>query len=209
MPISDSARSKTGRSRREANADTRPGWGRGLGLLGLVLAAALTLAGCGSAIDTTPVGAPISPVTASSDDGSFTSPSPIDIVPVTPSDSPSLSPSLSPSPSPSKAAVKAPVKAPKVTVPTTHRATHRPSPTPVAQSLCGAPKNPFGYNFCGRGGVIKHPASAVCDYFDCIESFWKGNGQMVERKDYTYSMSGGITGACSHHKGVLRTVYSG
>jgi hypothetical protein len=32
---------------------------------------------------------------------------------------------------------------------------------------------------------------------------------MVECNDATYSMSGGISGACSHHGGEDRPVYSG
>jgi hypothetical protein len=95
--------------------------------------------------------------------------------------------------------------------------THAAAPKPVATttkakpSLCGAPANPFGYNFCGRGGSIHSPASTVCSYFNCIASFkpGAGKGYMVECNDGTYSRSGGISGACSQHTGVWRTVYSG
>jgi hypothetical protein len=86
-----------------------------------------------------------------------------------------------------------------------------PSPTHKAVSLCGAPTNPWGFNFCGRGHSIRPSAlpDAVCSYFDCIPSFYDGNGYMVECRDASYSMSGGIQGACSHHGGVWREVYSG
>jgi hypothetical protein len=75
--------------------------------------------------------------------------------------------------------------------------------------LCGAPANPYGYNFCGRGGLIYNPASDVCVYFDCIPNFDNGTGYMVECHDAMYSMSGGRQGACSYHDGVWRPVYSG
>ncbi len=80
---------------------------------------------------------------------------------------------------------------------------------PPAPSTCGAPKNPYGYNFCHVGHTITSPHSGVCDYFNCIANFWNGRGYMVECVDATYSMSGGISGACSHHGGVRQTVYSG
>ncbi|MBS2966338.1 hypothetical protein KGA66_25050 [Actinocrinis puniceicyclus] len=95
--------------------------------------------------------------------------------------------------------------------------THAPAPAPApvrtsakpTQSLCGAPQNPFGYNFCGRGGYIYSPAGGVCDYFDCINNFGNGTGYMVECNDGTYSMSGGKRGVCSYHGGRLRPVYGG
>ena len=102
-----------------------------------------------------------------------------------------------PPPPPSTHAAPAPAPAPPTT---------KAAPPP---SLCGAPNNPYGYNFCGVGGFISSPASSVCSYFDCISNFWNGRGFMVECNDGTYSMSGGISGACSYHKGEQRPVYSG
>lgn len=90
-----------------------------------------------------------------------------------------------------------------------------PAPAPVrttgapTRSLCGAPQNPFGYNFCGRGGYIYSPAGGVCDYFQCINNFGNGTGYMVECNDGTYSMSGGKRGVCSYHGGKMRPVYGG
>ena len=99
------------------------------------------------------------------------------------------------------------------TSPTTHPTTKKPTPTPTRKtvSLCGAPSNPWGFNFCGRGHAIRPTAlpAGVCSYFDCIASFYDGRGYMVECNDDTYSMSGGIQGACSHHRGERREVYSG
>lgn len=86
----------------------------------------------------------------------------------------------------------------------------RPSPpvttaAPVV-NLCGAPKNPDGYTFCG-GQLIFTPAADVCDYFDCIASFDNGVGYMEECNDGAFSMSGGRRGACSSHGGEQRPVY--
>lgn len=83
------------------------------------------------------------------------------------------------------------------------------SAAPAGPSLCGAPSNPYGYNLCGDGSYITSPASGVCDYFDCIDNFWNGSGHMEECQDGTYSMSGGIRGACSDHGGEDQAVYSG
>jgi hypothetical protein len=106
------------------------------------------------------------------------------------------------------------VSAPRTTAaPTTHSA--KPSPAPTTHSAshtpstCGAPSNPFGYNFCGNGAHVTSPPLNVCDYFNCINSFWNGNGYMVECNDGMYSMSGGLRGACSYHDGEERAVYSG
>jgi hypothetical protein len=78
-------------------------------------------------------------------------------------------------------------------VATTQRPTTsaRPPRTTAAPSLCEAPANPYGYNFCGRGGRITNPAPDVCAYFDCIANFENGTGYMVECHDAMYSMSGG------------------
>ena len=85
----------------------------------------------------------------------------------------------------------------------------KPKPKPVVRSTCGAPSNPWGYNFCGRGSYIYSPAGDVCSYFDCIGNFDNGVGYMVECNDGMYSMSGGRSGACSHHGGEGQAVYSG
>src|SRR5712691_4389733 len=44
-----------------------------------------------------------------------------------------------------------------------------PSPTPStapAANLCGAPHNPWNYNFCD-GNLIASPSSDFCSYFNC------------------------------------------
>ena len=86
----------------------------------------------------------------------------------------------------------------------------QPTQAPTSQrSTCGAPSNPYGYNFCGDGSYVTGPPGDICDYFDCIDNFWHGRGYMVECNDGTYSMSGGLRGACSDHGGEDQPVYSG
>lgn len=113
----------------------------------------------------------------------------------TASPSPSPSPTPAPSPSPKVVASQAPPPPP-------------PPPPPPAQNTCGAPANPWGYNFCG-GNLLYSPPSNFCSYFNCIPSFWKStNGYVDQCKDGTYSHSGGRQGACSSHGGELRPLYS-
>ena len=84
-----------------------------------------------------------------------------------------------------------------------------PPPSTAPASLCGAPPNPMGYNFCGRGTLIYHPDPRTCAYFSCIANLRSGSGYLVECRDGQYSLTGGHTSACSAHGGVLRTVFSG
>jgi hypothetical protein len=104
--------------------------------------------------------------------------------------SPSPSPSPSPTPSPSSTPISSP----------------SPSPPP-AVNLCGAPANPWNYTFCG-GNRITAPDADFCSYFNCISSFWKGTGYVVQCGDGTFSKSGGHTGVCSTHGGFKRNLYS-
>ncbi|SRR5216684_7452748 len=83
-----------------------------------------------------------------------------------------------------------------------------PPPPPQPPNTCGAPSNPWGYNFCG-GSLIRSPPSNFCSYFNCIPSFWKSTlGYVDECNDGTYSHSGGRQGACSYHGGEMRPLYS-
>jgi hypothetical protein len=75
---------------------------------------------------------------------------------------------------------------------------------------CGAPANPWGYNFCDyySGNTITNPPTNFCNYFSCIASFWtQTNGYVVECNDTKYSHSGGVSGACSSHGGVWRALW--
>lgn len=75
-------------------------------------------------------------------------------------------------------------------------------------NLCGAPQNPWGYNFCG-GGLIYSPDPSFCNYFACIPSFWQStNGYVDQCNDGMFSHSGGRSGACSYHGGERRPLYS-
>jgi hypothetical protein len=118
----------------------------------------------------------------------------------TPASKPSPSPAVpSPIPSPKLAPAPSPLPSPKPPPP--------PPPPPPANT-CGAPANPWGYNFCG-GSLIYSPPSNFCAYFNCIPSFWQSTkGYVDECKDGSYSHSGGRSGACSYHGGELRPLYS-
>ena len=110
----------------------------------------------------------------------------------TPSPSPKPSPTPSPTPSPSPAPPS------------------QTSPPPVAFNFCGAPSNPWDYNFCSTniGKYIYNPGTDICSYFNCIASFWQStNGYVDECNDGTYSHSGGRSGACSHHGGEMRPLW--
>lgn len=94
-------------------------------------------------------------------------------------------------------------------IPTT-RPTQPPTPAPKpTQPTCQAVNNnPWCYNFT-PGNLIYNPPSNFCDYFNCIPSFWQStNGYVDECNDGTYSHSGGRSGACSHHGGEMRPLYS-
>jgi len=83
-----------------------------------------------------------------------------------------------------------------------------PAPPPPPPNLCGAPPNPWGYNFCG-GSFITSPPTNFCDYFACIPSFWiSTNGHVEECIDGMYSHSGGQSGSCSTHGGNWRALLS-
>jgi hypothetical protein len=77
----------------------------------------------------------------------------------------------------------------------------------VVVSSCGAPSNPWRYNFCG-GSVISDPPTSFCNYFSCIPSFWSStNGYVEQCSDGMFSHSGGRRGSCSYHGGNYRPLY--
>jgi hypothetical protein len=88
----------------------------------------------------------------------------------------------------------------------------RTAPPPPAFNYCGAPANPWHYNFCG-GSVIQPPPSNFCSYFNCITSFWTedrpNDGYVIQCVDGRFSLSGGEAGSpCSSHGGPSRTLYT-
>ena len=101
-----------------------------------------------------------------------------------------------PTPTPTPTITKAPVVA-KSTAPA-------PKPKPKYAAVNG---NPWGFNWtcCKK---IYDPPSEFCSYFDCIASFWEGQGYVIQCDDSMFSLSGGRQGACSHHGGVNRPLYA-
>ena len=106
---------------------------------------------------------------------------------------PTVAPSITPS--------TIPTNAPTVA------ATTRPVTTAPITNLCGAPSNPWNYNFCS-GSFITSPPSNFCSYFKCIATFWSGRGYVMQCADGTFGKSGGISGSCSGHGGNRRALYS-
>ncbi|MCW3817793.1 hypothetical protein ONA91_25410 [Micromonospora sp. DR5-3] len=91
---------------------------------------------------------------------------------------------------------------------TTPAPTSSRAPRPaVVERRCGAPANPFGYDFCG-GSRVRKPARGVCDWFDCVPRFWSGRGWLVQCRDGTVSLTGGQRDSCAGHRGYRRTVWS-
>ncbi|HZM77840.1 MAG TPA: hypothetical protein VFC19_19145 [Candidatus Limnocylindrales bacterium] len=108
-----------------------------------------------------------------------------------------VTPSPTPSPEP-------------VVPPTTQAASPPPAPTttkPKPINLCGAPQNPWNYNFCSGGTKIDDPPDDFCSYFDCIDNFWNGRGYVIQCDDNMFSKSGGIQGSCSRHGGNKRPLF--
>jgi hypothetical protein len=81
-----------------------------------------------------------------------------------------------------------------------------PSPAPV--STCGAPPNPWGYNFCG-GNLISSPPQDFCSVFPCVAHFWdqKKPDHVVECSDGTYAEDSRGAGSCLSHNGEMRPLY--
>ncbi|MET7965411.1 hypothetical protein [Micromonospora sp. NPDC005305] len=80
-------------------------------------------------------------------------------------------------------------------------------PRPAAERRCGAPANPYGYDFCG-GTRIRKPARGVCDSFDCVPGFWSGRGWLVQCRDGTVSLTGGRRDSCADNQGYHRTFWT-
>ncbi len=165
----------------------------GWAYVGLV---ALLLASCGAGLNSMVAAAPDQPSVGSTQTPSATqtpSPSPTATSTPTPPPTPSPTPKATPTPTAKPTPTPIPVKS--------------SAPPPPPPNLCGAPPNPWNYNFCG-GGYIYNPPAQFCNYFSCISSFWNGTGYVVECGDTSYSKSGGLTGVCSRHGGYLRTLWA-
>ena len=117
---------------------------------------------------------------------------------------PTATPTATATPSPTPTANPTPAPTPRATAPpaAATQAPVKPTQAPPAPATCGAPANPWGYNFCGGGKYIYGPPSTFCTYFSCIPSFWKStNGYVEQCADGMYSHSGGRSGSCSYHGG--------
>jgi hypothetical protein len=119
---------------------------------------------------------------------------------------PTETPTLPPSPTqkPTPIPTVKPTSKPQPTQPPVH-------PTPTQPACQAVNNNPWCYNF-SPGKLIYVPPSGFCNYFNCIPTFYgsddPGDGYIVQCNDGTYSQSGGESGACSHHGGVMRPLYS-
>lgn len=84
-------------------------------------------------------------------------------------------------------------------------------PTPTQPACQAINNNPWCYSF-SPGKLIYVPPSGFCNYFNCIPTFYgsddPGDGYIAEYNDGAYSQSGGESGACSYHGGVMRPLYS-
>ncbi len=80
-----------------------------------------------------------------------------------------------------------------------------PTRTRPAPGRCGAPANPFGYDFCA-GERIREPATGICDWFACVPGFWAGRGWLVQCRDGMVSRTGGQPDVCAGHQGLRRVV---
>jgi hypothetical protein len=75
-----------------------------------------------------------------------------------------------------------------------------PTSTPTIRTRETAPSDP-------APAVVPPPAAGTgtddfCTTHDCIPNYPNGNGSTVQCSDGSFSHSGGIQGACSHHGGV-------
>lgn len=120
---------------------------------------------------------------------------------------PTATPTATPPP-PSRTPTASAIPTPAPTVAARTPVPQAPAPPPKPPpATCGAPGNPWGYNFCG-GGVIGSPPANFCDYFNCIPSLWRQtNGYVIQCGDGTFSHSGGVRGSCSSHGGDGRVLY--
>ncbi|MDZ5445154.1 hypothetical protein U2F26_20860 [Micromonospora sp. 4G57] len=82
------------------------------------------------------------------------------------------------------------------------------APQPAGEPRCGAPANPFGYDFCGDGYRVRRPAARTCEFFDCAPGFWSGSGYLVQCRDGLLSLTGGQREACAGQGGVRRIVHT-
>ncbi|MFU8851478.1 hypothetical protein ACNAW0_10905 [Micromonospora sp. SL1-18] len=115
------------------------------------------------------------------------------------------SPATSTTPTPT--ADSLPVQpSPQPTGTVTSSPTPSAAPSPTEPDRCGAPANPYGYNYCGGSSYVYDPAPDVCSWFACVENLWDGNGYLVQCEDGLISRTGMKRGPCAEHEGTRRPV---
>jgi hypothetical protein len=166
----------------------------------------VAVVGAGSALATTHPAPATPPATTHPAAEAPVAPPVIPLEPTTEMPYPTTVPPTTPPPTTPASTAPATTRPPTTSPPRSPRPTARPTqPAP----LCGAPANPYGFNFCGRGGLVYQPPAAVCSYFDCVSGFPDGTGYLEECRDHSYSLTGGQPAACAKHGGSRRTVYRG
>jgi hypothetical protein len=59
------------------------------------------------------------------------------------------------------------------------------------------------------GSVIYNPPGTLCNFFNCISSFWSyTNGYVEQCANGEFSHSGGVQGSCSQQGGNWRPLYA-
>lgn len=107
-----------------------------------------------------------------------------------------------------------PTASPTVSSPSASTAATRARPTsaPPSHKLCGAPRNPFGYNFCGsqpgHDAALYSPDHRICRYFACAPGFFHQHGYVIECQDGMFTQTGGTSRECSGHGGFQSVVFN-
>jgi hypothetical protein len=79
----------------------------------------------------------------------------------------------------------------------------------VHPHVCGDPLNPWCYSVTSGGSVIYNPPGTLCNFLNCISSFWSyTNGYVEQCANGEFSHSGGVQGSCSQQGGNWRPLYA-
>ena len=114
--------------------------------------------------------------------------------------------SAAPGPGPVDPEASQPIPAPGLIDPAPGPTGSPGMPSPIPADRCGAPENPYGYNYCG-GVLVREPAPDVCRWFTCVEGFWAGRGYLTVCEDGRLGMVGGPSGRCPERAGRKEPVY--
>jgi len=122
-----------------------------------------------------------------------------------PTTTPTSTPGSGSTPTPGGVTSPAPTSAPTSPVPPP---TSAPPPSSNPVGTCGAPQNPWGYNFCG-GNLVTSPPQAFCSVFNCVPHFWDQAkvDYVAECNDGTYAENRHGPASCGSHGGEMRPLY--